>query len=62
MVGQLNRKLKGWAAFYQFIDFKAKVFSYIDRYGVLETGWSASTEQALRPDAPLVSITETRSE
>lgn len=31
MVGQLNRKLKGWAAFYQFVDFKAKVFSYIDR-------------------------------
>lgn len=27
----LNRKLKGWAAFYQFVDFKAKVFSYIDR-------------------------------
>lgn len=26
-----NRKLKGWAAFYQFVDFKAKVFSYIDR-------------------------------
>ncbi|WP_329608493.1 group II intron maturase-specific domain-containing protein, partial [Pseudomonas lactis] len=24
-------KLKGWAAFYQFVDFKAKVFSYIDR-------------------------------
>lgn len=31
MVEQLNRKLKGWAAFYQFVDFKAKVFSYIDR-------------------------------
>ncbi len=30
-VGMLNRKLKGWAAFYQFVDFKAKVFSYIDR-------------------------------
>ncbi|WP_317986960.1 group II intron maturase-specific domain-containing protein, partial [Escherichia coli] len=27
----LNRKLKGWAMFYQFVDFKAKVFSYIDR-------------------------------
>lgn len=26
-----NRKLKGWAAFYQFVDFKVKVFSYIDR-------------------------------
>jgi hypothetical protein len=31
MVELLNRKLKGWAAFYQFVDFKAKVFSYIDR-------------------------------
>lgn len=31
MVEILNRKLKGWAAFYQFVDFKAKVFSYIDR-------------------------------
>ncbi|MDE9475513.1 group II intron reverse transcriptase/maturase, partial [Xenorhabdus bovienii] len=30
MVEQLNRKLKGWAAFYQFVDFKAKVLSYID--------------------------------
>lgn len=31
MVERLNRKLKGWAMFYQFVDFKAKVFSYIDR-------------------------------
>ncbi len=31
MAEQLNRKLKGWAMFYQFVDFKAKVFSYIDR-------------------------------
>ncbi|WP_425411716.1 reverse transcriptase domain-containing protein [Marinobacterium litorale] len=31
MVGTINRKLKGWAAFYQFVDYKAKVFSYIDR-------------------------------
>lgn len=31
MVEILNRKLKGWAAFYQFVDFKVKVFSYIDR-------------------------------
>lgn len=31
MVEMINRKLKGWAAFYQFVDFKAKVFSYIDR-------------------------------
>ena len=31
MVETLNRKLKGWAMFYQFVDFKAKVFSYIDR-------------------------------
>ena len=31
MAEQLNRKLKGWAMFYKFVDFKAKVFSYIDR-------------------------------
>jgi group II intron reverse transcriptase/maturase len=31
MVEILNRKLKGWAAFYQFVDFKAKVFSFINR-------------------------------
>ncbi len=30
-VEKLNQKLKGWADFYQFTDFKAKVFSYIDR-------------------------------
>jgi len=31
MVESINRKLEGWAAFYQFVDFKAKAFSYIDR-------------------------------
>lgn len=31
MAEKLNRKLKGWAAFQQFVDFKANVFSYIDR-------------------------------
>lgn len=31
MVEILNQKLKGWVAFYQFVDFKAKVFSYLDR-------------------------------
>jgi len=31
MVEILNRKLKGWATFYNFVDFKAKIFSYIDR-------------------------------
>ncbi len=31
MAEVLNRKLKGLATFYQFIDFKSKVFSYIDR-------------------------------
>lgn len=31
MVETLNRKLKGWAMFYQFVDFKASVFSYIYR-------------------------------
>ena len=30
-VEKLNQKLKGWADFYQFVDFKAKVFIYIDR-------------------------------
>jgi RNA-directed DNA polymerase len=30
MLDTLNRKLQGWANFYQFVDFKAKVFSYID--------------------------------
>lgn len=30
MVEQLNRKLKGWSAFYKFVDHKAKTFSYID--------------------------------
>lgn len=30
-VGKLNWKLKGWAAYYQFTDFKAKVFGYIRR-------------------------------
>nr|BBI97885.1 hypothetical protein MRY18106EAS_P0850 [Enterobacter asburiae] len=31
MAEQLNRKLKDWSPFYQFVDFKVKVFSYIDR-------------------------------
>lgn len=31
MVEIPNRKLKGWAAFYQLVDFNAKVFSYVDR-------------------------------
>jgi RNA-directed DNA polymerase len=30
MVEILNRKLIGWAAFCQFVDFKAKIFSSID--------------------------------
>jgi hypothetical protein len=30
MAGLINRKWKGWSAFYQFVDFKAKVFSHID--------------------------------
>lgn len=30
MVDTLNKKLQGWANFYQFVDFKAKVFSHID--------------------------------
>lgn len=29
-VEQINLKLKGWAAFYQFVDFKAWVFRFID--------------------------------
>jgi len=31
MPDQLNRKLHGWAAFYQFVDFKANIYSYIVR-------------------------------
>ncbi|MDP5211248.1 group II intron reverse transcriptase/maturase [Microbulbifer sp. 2205BS26-8] len=31
MIETVNRKLKGWSAFYQFVDFKAKIFSHIDR-------------------------------
>ncbi|WP_208950418.1 group II intron reverse transcriptase/maturase [Rahnella sp. ChDrAdgB13] len=31
MVELLNRKLKGWATFYQFVDFKVKIFSHIDQ-------------------------------
>lgn len=31
MVELINRKLKGWSSFYQFVDFKARIFSYIDR-------------------------------
>ncbi len=30
-VEKLNQKLKGWADFYQFVDFKAKIFSHIDQ-------------------------------
>ena len=30
MVNKLNRKLKGWANFYQFTDFTAKIYSHID--------------------------------
>tara|TARA_R110000868_G_scaffold35176_3_gene126372 strand:+ start:46 stop:381 length:336 start_codon:yes stop_codon:yes gene_type:complete len=30
MVESINRKLKGCPAFYQFVDHKAKIFSYID--------------------------------
>ncbi len=32
MVESINRKLKGWAVFYQFVDHKAKIFSYIDGF------------------------------
>jgi RNA-directed DNA polymerase len=31
MVEALNRKLKGWATFYQYTDFTAKIYSHIDR-------------------------------
>jgi len=31
MVRQLNRKLSGWVSFYQFVDFRAKIFSHIDQ-------------------------------
>ncbi|WP_457807020.1 group II intron maturase-specific domain-containing protein [Aeromonas veronii] len=51
MVEILNRKLKGWAAFYQFVDFKAKVFCYIDQWcsGSWLTGWPANTVQISLP-------------
>ncbi|VCX05234.1 hypothetical protein BANRA_05731 [Escherichia coli] len=50
MAEQLNRKLKGWAMFYQFVDFKAKVFSYIDRVVFWKlTGWPANTVQVSLP-------------
>jgi group II intron reverse transcriptase/maturase len=31
MVEKLNQKLKGWSNFYQFVDFKSKVFQKINR-------------------------------
>ena len=31
MVDRLNRQLAGWAAFYKFTDFTAKIFQHIDR-------------------------------
>lgn len=31
MVEKINQKIDGWANFYQFVDFKAKVFHRIDR-------------------------------
>lgn len=31
MIEKLNQKLKGWGNFYQFIDFKSKVFQQINR-------------------------------
>lgn len=51
MVEQLNRKLKGWAAFYPFVDFKAKVLSYIARvvFWKLATGWPANIVEESPP-------------
>ncbi len=51
MVEILNRKLKGWAMFYQFVDFKAKVFSYmtVSCSGNWHTGWPENTVQVLHP-------------
>ncbi len=31
MVDKLNRKINGWANFYQFTDYTAKIYSHIDR-------------------------------
>ena len=50
MVETLKRKLKGWALrSHQFVDFKAKVFSYIDRgcSGSWLTGWPENIVKAL---------------
>ena len=50
MAEQLNRKLKGWAMFYKFVDFKAKVFSYIDRVVFWKLAhWPANTVQVSLP-------------
>ena len=46
MAEQLNRKLKGWAMFYQFVDFKAEkssVISTVSCSGSWLTGWPANT-------------------
>lgn len=31
MIEKINRKIDGWANFYQFVDYKAKVFHHIDQ-------------------------------
>ena len=57
MAEQLNRKLKGWAMFYQFVDFKAKVFSYIDRVVFWKAGSLAGPQIPYRyrfPDEVVV--------
>src|SRR5690606_33065763 len=30
MVDSLNRRLNGWRNFYRFVNFKARIFSYVD--------------------------------
>ena len=56
MAEQLNRKLKGWAMFYQFVDFKAKVFaiSTVSCSGSWLTGWPATPYRYRFPDEVVV--------
>ena len=44
MVDRLNRQLAGWAAFYKFTDFTAKIFQRIDSRSVLEIRALAGAE------------------
>ena len=57
MAEQLNRKLKGWAMFYQFVDFKAKSLQLYRPCRVLEAGSLAGPQIPYRyrfPDEVVV--------